>query len=426
MRARLALAGAAALASVPGVAAAQDGRFSVDVNALAGYANNPFVVEGDDTGSALVGVDVMPRFALVSERTTVTVSAAARLQQYLRRYSNNESYSGAIDFATRTSERVSFNGRLALASAIVGAGDNYLPGYGLPVTVAPLPGDTTGGTGVAPGIGTGIGVVDPGVLVPGYSDIGLFGLRNRRVSVTGTLGAQIALSERDSLSISGFGEAARFRRLPLANDYEGYGGTIGYSRQLNSNLRIGLQGSANAYDYRGLTQGSRVYAIEATAGVRLNQYWTLDGALGVSFVNGQVLGSTQQTSLSGNIGLCRRGALSSMCATASRQVRPTGLAGTQYVTTLGGNWSTRLSERENVSLSATYSDVGGNNLRLPGQVVPLQNKFLRFAAGYDRRLSERLRATAGANYRKLFGFGDDRSADFGGQVGLSYRFGDPR
>ncbi|MCR8526414.1 hypothetical protein WB334_25890, partial [Escherichia coli] len=145
--------------------------------------------------------------------------------------------------------------------------------------------------------------------------------------------------------------------------------------------------------------------------------WTADGALGVTFVDSGAAGSTRQTSLSGSGNLCRRGEVSTLCLQASRQVSPTGFAGTQYVTTAGLNWARRLGERENLTLSANYSNVGGDDARLIPDGVPLQTEFGQLVAGYDRQLTRRLRLVASASYRQLFGGNDGRPKDFGGQLG---------
>ena len=412
-------------ALVPSAAWAQtESRLSADVSATAGFSNNPFTVVGSDTGSAVVTIDIAPRYQLLTERNTFTVSADADFQQYLRRYGRNDSYSGAFDYRGRPSARLTTHARLDVSSAILGAFGGYLPGAsGTGIGGLGLTGDTTGAT---TGVGTGgVPIVTaPTALVP-ITDIGLFGLRNRRKSarLAGDIG--VSLSARDSLSVSGYGEVTRYANLGTS-DYQAYGATLGYSRRMSDRLTLGVQGSASSFDYRSGVSSSRVYSLQATASDRLSDRWTLDGALGASFVNSQTAASTRSTSLSGNFDLCRLGQLSTMCAQASRQVSPTGLAGSQYVTTAGINWNRRLSEHDSVSLGAGYSEVGGGT-RLVTGVLPLQTEYAQATAGYNRRLRERLGLVASADYRQLLGSGNlGRPRDFGGQIGLSYRLGDKR
>ena len=89
---------AVTLAALPSAASAQSTeRLSADVSATAAYSNNPFSLTGADTGSPLLTLDFSPRFQILTQRSTVSVSANANLQQYLRRYGRNDSYSGAVD-----------------------------------------------------------------------------------------------------------------------------------------------------------------------------------------------------------------------------------------------------------------------------------------------------------------------------------------
>lgn len=422
----------ATLAATPMAARAQDNdRLSADVVASAGYSNNPFQLVGDETGSHLVSIDVLPRYQRLTERSALTLSGAASFQQYLRRYSGNESYSAAADYVIRTSEQVTAHGRLDLVSTVLGA-NNFLPGIigagqASPVAGAVPVGGAGEGTGAGAGTGTIVAGANPTIapLTP-FTDIGLFGLRNRRRSARLGGDVSVGLSTQDSLTVSGYGEIARFSRLPEIGDYEAYGATLGYSRRLSERLSVGARASLSDFNYRTDDADSRVYSLEATASARLSELWTADGALGVTFVDSGAAGSTRQTSLSGSGNLCRRGEVSTLCLQASRQVSPTGFAGTQYVTTAGLNWARRLGERENLTLSANYSNVGGDDARLIPDGVPLQTEFGQVVAGYDRQLTRRLRLVASASYRQLFGGNDGRPKDFGGQLGVSYRIGDPR
>ena len=414
--------------ALPSVACAQsEDRLSADVSATAGYSNNPFAVIGNDTGSALLSVSIAPQYRHLTERSTVTVSAQADFQQYVRRYGNNESYSGALDYTVRPTERLTTHARLDLSSAVLGAFGGYTPiATGSGIGVAGLTDSST--AGVTPGTTTGVGttlpvIITPASLVP-ITDIGLFGLRNRRRTGRLSGDAGLVLSARDTLNVSAYGEVTRYANLQ-AGDYEAYSGTVGYSRRLSDRLNAGLQASASSYNYRTGVANSRSYSIQATGSGRINERWTADGAIGVSFVDSAAGVSTRSTSLSGNVDLCRRGPLTSLCVQAARQVSPTGLAGSQYVTTAGANWNKRIAEHESVSLSGSYSAVGGGNTRLVTDTLPaLQTQYVQAVAGYNRQLRERLQLVASVNYRQLLGNDIGRPKDFGGQLGLSYRIGD--
>jgi len=412
---------AGALVAFPSAALAQsEERLSADVSATAGYSNNPFSLTGDDTGSALLALTVSPRFQILTQRSTWSISGNANFQQYLRRYGRNESYSGAVDYQLRPRENITAHANLNLESSVLGSFGGYQP--------APLVA-STGTTGTGTTIGTtttSLPATTATSLVP-ITDIGLYGLRNRRRLARLSGDVSFGLSARDTLIVSGYGEAARYSSLPQFGNYEAYSGSLNYTRRLNERFTAGIRASASTYNYRSANTDTRAFPIEATLSGRLSALWSVDGALGVTFIDSAAVGSTRKTSLSGNVNLCRRGELSQLCLQAARQASPTGFAGTQYATTAGATWTRRLSERENLTLSGNYSKVGSANagLLIPG-ALPLQNEFAQANASYDRQVSERVRFVASAHYGQLLGGNVDRPADFGGQVGLSYRIGDRR
>ncbi len=408
---------AVTLAALPSMASAQSTeRLSADISATAAYSNNPFSLADTDTGSPLLTLDFAPRYQVLTERSAITLSADANLQQYLRRYGRNDSYSGAVDFSTRPNERVTAHTRLDLSSAVLGAYSGYQPSF-------------VNGAGASGGLAGGTTPVVPlpslPTLVP-VTDIGLFGLRSRRnlVHLGGDL--SVGLSLRDSLTFSAYAEASRYSSTTQLGNYDAFSGSVGYSRQVTDRIRVGVRASASTYNYKSDNSKSRAFPVELTLSGRLNAQWTVDGALGATFIDNNSFGSTSQTSLSGNVSLCRRGELTTMCIQAARAASPTGLVGTQYVTSAGLDWTKRLSEKANLSLSANYSKVGGNTLRLLPGNLPLQTEFAQAVVSYDRRISQRLRLVASANYRQLLNGDAGRPKDFGGQIGISYRIGDPR
>lgn len=426
--------GAAGVALTATVAGAQtESRVGAEVSAGAGYSSNPFTATGGNTGSAVVTADIAPHYQLLTPHSTITATADANIQQYLSHYGHNISYSGALDYQGRLSQRLTAHARVELSSAVLGSYNSYgLFGSGV-AGLAPI---GTSGTGVDAGTtagtvpggattGAGLQPVITEPLAP-YTDVGLYGLRERRRSARASGDLGYALSARDSLSASGFVELTRYGNI-VGSDYDAYGGSLGYQRRLSTRLTLGVTGSASSYVYHSIYPDARTYSIQATASATLSDRWTADGALGVSFIDGgNTAGSTSSTSLSGNLNLCRRGAHSTMCLQAVRQASPTGIAGTQYANTVSANWNRQLDERQNVSLGATYSKVGGGQTLLTAGGLPLESEYVQATATYGRRLGQRLRLTASANYRDLLSGYNAHRADIGGQIGLTYSFGDRR
>ena len=426
-RGRYLAAAVTLLAGLPATAWGQttQNRVGGTATVTGGYSNNPFS-EGDSgrSSSPLVTIDLAPTFQHLTERSVLSVFADASLQQYLRRYGRNDSYSGGVDYTLRPAERITAHLRLDLQSQILGSFNNYVP------TVLPA---VTSGSAATTTATTPAPVVDPSLLLPSTSplitDVALYGLRNRRRSARLAGDASIGVTARDSVTLSASSEVARYGRTGglVLGDYEDYGGTVGYQRRVSDYINVGLQGSASLFNYRSGLGNSRSYSLQATASGRLNPLWTFNGALGVSFIDGDDAGSTRATSLSGNVNACRRGQRSTMCAQVARQVSPTGIDGSQYVTTASLNWSKRLDERSSLSLNASYSKVGeSGRLRVGLSGVPLETQYGQGSVGYSRQLRQRLNFVASANVRQLFGGSGNRAADFGGQAGLSYHFGDLR
>lgn len=442
-RARL-LAAAAVLGAVPVAVAAQrsENHLGAVASATIAHSNNPFSQangNGGTTSSPLVILDLTPTFQHLTQRSILSISGDVNLQRYFRNYGSNPSYSAAADYRLRAAERLTTHVRLDLSSAVLGSFNGFVPQVATGTLdrttgiIATTPSTTAPGTAA----NAGALPLDPTLLAPStplLTDVGLYGFRNRRRTGRLSADAAIGVSERDNLTVSGYAELTRYGDGGaggfLLGDYDAYSGTLGYQRRVSAYINLGVQGSASVFNYRD-SGTTHVYAVEATASGRLSAIWTLTGAFGVSFVDGGgVAGSTRRTSPSGSVNLCRQGERSTLCAQASREVSPSGVSGSQYVTTAGVNWSRRLSERDRLSLNASYSDVGGDRLLLAPGGVPLQTQYGQATLGYDRQLRQRLRLVASANARQLFGGsgvgGTSRPIDVGGQVGLSYQFGDIR
>ena len=384
---------AGALAALPGVANAQDGiRLTGDASANIGYSNNPFTDTGGDTSSGVADIQVSPRATLVTEHSTFVLSGSAQYQKYFRRYDDTQNYLGAFDYNGTPSEHVSTHLGVSYDNSIIGS--------------------TFGQNGA-------FDPTQPNVPPVIGSDLALFGTRDRRNTFNADGDATFVLSERDTLTPSAYYVRTRYRRFGQGN-YDGYGGTLAYSRQVNERLRLGVQGTVAKYDYEGVLGDSTVYTGRGTFGYTFSPQWKVDGALGVSVVNEDVRGS--RATLSGNVNLCRLSELSNLCLALSRSVVPSGIAGTQTETSIGLNYSNRISERGTLFANASYSKNGNNNpLLLFGS-----NKYIAATVGYERTINQRLRITTNVRYRDVFGIGGDRAADYGGQVGVGYKFGDVR
>jgi len=424
----LGLAGVAAALATP--AAADETRASADVSAGAGWSNNPFAGQGgQSSGSGFAQLGVSPSIRILNERRVVTLGGDVFHQEYFNDFGGNTTYDGYADYSERVSDFASVHARAGYSSARLGTFGFGGLGGAIGGSLNPV---VTIPTDPVTGVGAGVGLVNPGVVSPVLpgAEVGAFGAgqRQRTLNLSADFSAQ--LSTLTSLTGSGFYLNSKFggRRNAVADplavsDYDGFGTSIGLQRRISEQTNLGVLGSVAKYNYGAFRGTSRIYSIQGTASTRLSPFWTLDGALGVSFIDEQRTGSS--TTLSGNASLCRRERRGNVCFQAARSVLPTGFAGTQVQTSVGVSGSRQLGEFDAVSLSASYVDLGGGD-RLDTALGPLDDSYALANATYSRSIGRRLRINPSIYYRKVSGGNIDRDDDYGGQVSLSYRLGDIR
>ncbi|CAN5291248.1 hypothetical protein BH11PSE5_BH11PSE5_11030 [soil metagenome] len=382
-----------ALIAAPGAALAQsDIRLSADANAGVGYSNNPFSVATGNSGSALAEIKIEPRLRVVDEHSEITLSGTGDYQRYLRRYGDSFDWGGALDYSATPAEHVKTNLGVRYSSSIVGRGAF-----------------TSGATDPA--------LPDPPIV--SGTDIALFGTRDRVDTLRGNGDVTYAISARDTFAAGAYYVRSRYTQFGAIGDYDGYGGSLGYSRQVDEHLQLGLQGSAARYDYVGAPGDSTIYSAQLAFNATLGPRWTASGALGMTFIDANVGAST--TSLSGNVRLCQSSARGNFCIYARRAALPTGITGVQNETSVGASYSYKLSERGRITASADYTRNGNGQSLNVGQ-----NEYLRGSLGYDRVLSQRIHLFVQGQYRGIFGGPVKIGADYGGKVGLAIRFGDTR
>ncbi|MDB5581803.1 MAG: hypothetical protein JWR80_6979 [Bradyrhizobium sp.] len=392
-QARLGLLASISLVALPGAAHAQsDVRLSADATANIGYSANPFSEATGNTGSGFAEIKVSPQAQVVNEHSIFTLSGVAQYQRYFRRYGDSNEYGGGLDYSGTPGEHVKTHLNFHYDSSIVGRND--LTSGPVDTTLPDLPGDS----------GT---------------DISLFGTRDRRRTLRGSGDVSFVLSARDTFAVSAYYIRARYGQFALQGNYDSYGGATGYSRQVTEHLQVGVQGSVARYNYLGSLGDATIYSPQLSFSATLGARWKADGAIGASFVDRSASGRT--TTISGNLRLCRASERSNFCLIARRAVLPTGITGTQTVTSGGATYSYKVSERGTVSAGVDYTRNGNNQLTAFGQ-----NEYLRGSVGYEHVLKERVRIIMSGQYREIFGGIVDRGTDYGGKLGVAVRLGDTR
>ena len=370
----------------PSVAwAGEDVSVSAVSSANIGYSSNPFSEAGSNTGSGFAQIRVAPEIAMASEKNTLILSGMAQYQRYFEHYGDTYGYDGELDYKGKPSVRLQTHLNLKYDSSIIGQ-NNY---------------DVNGSSGP----------------VLSGSDLSLFGTRDRRQTSQANGDVNFVLSAHDTLTASAYYVQTRYDSLYAVGDYDGYGGSVGYSRQISARLQLGVQGAASHYTYRFVPGGdTTVYSPQLSFADVLTAYWKLEGAVGASFIDRGTGG--HKVSFSGNIDLCHSTTRSDFCLTARRAVLPTGSSGSQNETLAGMRYSYKLSSRDSISTNVDYTKNSGI---LAFDV--LSSSYLRGSAGYRRSLSERIDLTATAKYAHILDNSLNRSADYGGLLGVSVKLG---
>jgi len=376
--------------AVPGVGHAADNvTVSADASANAGYSNNPYSEAGSGTGSGYVQARISPAVKLTNETSIFTLLGIFSDKQFFQHYSNVYDVAGQLLYAGTPSAHLNTHADVKYDNSIVGQNNYSGNVIDSSTTSAPV----TSGT-----------------------DIGLFGTRTRRQTGQVDGGFVYQLSQHDTITMSGYYLLSRYGQSVAANNYDAFGGNIGYSRRIAEHAQIGLQTGYAHYTYQSVRGHTNVLSPQGTFSAQLGPAWKVDGALGVSFINNSISGTS--TALTGNFDLCRISTRSDLCVTAQRASVPTGSGQIQNELLLGARYSYKVTEFSTITANANYTDNAGIQSNITGQ-----NRYLRGAVGYDRKISQRVHVTIDARYAQIFGSAAHRDADFGGQLGIVAKLG---
>lgn len=422
------------LCAPSGLATAQVVRSSVELGAGGGYNSNPFLIEGADTGSAVLEVSAQPTISIEEERATTLISGYARHQEYLSRYGGATSLGSQATHTSRLSARTTVRANAFLDSSILGnpafAGPVFLPPGTGPGVVPGVPGTPLvppTGVPVVPGAG-GPTVIDP-VLDPTLIDIGLLGTQARRTSYGAGLGLDLTPGARDTLSFNVSAQRSTLDENIIGGRFNQYIANASYSRQLTETLSLGVQGTVSHVDYDDAPDAT-IYQPQLIFTARVSPTWTLSGSVGVAITEagsglgpgGIVVPSTTSTNFAGSLTACREQARSNLCLSGSRAAAASGFGGVQNFTTLAADYRYQLAERDGITAQLNYSRADG------GQFQFGDSEILSATGGWTRQLDERLRFSVNGGYRGLwiqnsiFDTGGRRSDVFG-LATIGYRLG---
>ncbi|MEO7787874.1 MAG: hypothetical protein ABIR77_08685, partial [Sphingomicrobium sp.] len=268
----------------------------VDLDGSVGYSTNPNLAFGNATGRAFVRVSARAVHTRFSVRSNTSLSAYGENVTYLGRYGSQQIFSLGAHHDTAISEKVR------------------------------LFGDLTGSLDRSGLLGTRFGPLNtvdlsaPTIFLPSLPDAqgGFVTAAGRTYSLGAQLGAQIAVSAVDSVTVRGGANHIMLRGTSFDNSYNILLASMAYDRRLNARTSIGEVVSVQSTDYDG-PSSVLVITPQATARMSLSDNTDISGAVGVSFAtvkNGLVTRRSTGLAFSGS--LCHRGESDQLCASVAR------------------------------------------------------------------------------------------------------------
>ncbi|MGX7953602.1 hypothetical protein ACWPM1_13700 [Tsuneonella sp. HG249] len=396
-------AGALAATSV----AAQDTTTGVNVSAAAGVTSNPYLTEENSREAGVLDVEVRPWMRIETARTTFDLAAYANGRVFSNTYDFEDSEGASVAFRSKRSSRTSLYGSAALDST---SARSIFPR-----------------SGASPGVTDPVNPVDPGTLqteaatfLPG-DDITLLGLTGRTTSISTDLGVDHQLSARSYL-----GASAGYQHLSASGSavigYDSFTAGAAYSRQVSEQTRAGarLQARRTAYDAGG---HSTILVVEGTLEQRLDAYWTLTAAAGVSTARTSAVGAfpaSRSTGVGGMVALCNERPSRNFCASLERSQLPGAVGRTQRVDNAVLSYGERLSARERVEIGARYAR---SRTLSRGPFAQPSVKIASVEANYTRTLGERTEAYAFASVARSYSDLLTSGASVNAGVGIRLRLG---
>ena len=378
------------------------GRTSyLDIEGGAGYSTNPLLSITNDDGAGFGRIALHAVHARVSARTTTVLSGYAENVAYTNHYGSQQSLAFNARHDSAVSERLRLFADAVATYDKGGQLDTRI--IGTP-NVPPLPG-TPGG---------------PPVLLPPGSDF--LSVTGRTYRFAGHVGAQLAVSQRDSLTLSSGVDRVVFRG---ANDtsFTTVPVQVGYDRKLNERTTIGARIRAEDTEYNG-PASLRTVTPQLTGSFILAPRLTLSAAVGASFARiDDGVSIRHSTGLAADANLCGRSERSQYCARAAVDQQTATTAGPAKSQTFGVDYSHRLDEDSTLQFSLSASHYSSPISIVSGRTFS-QATYYRGAAAYTRRISDRWFGGVNLAARKLTQAGTDPKADLNGSVFVRYRFGD--
>lgn len=402
--------GLVAMIGAPAAAHAQDIQTSMVASIGGSAETNPYN-EANPSGAAVAATaEFRPSIRARDELTTVEINGMAQFRQFLRRYGLEDNYSISGAIVRRASDQLTLR-----ANSFFSYNKGSFNGFGRPSLTTPGP------IVVTPDPLDPAPVVDPLIAL---TDVNILGSRSRTTSYGAGLGADLAMGAYSNLSIDGDARAMRFGTTGL-DDYNTIHGEARWNYQVAEGVSAGLIAGYGKTNYLDLSQGDAGTAdILASLDGKLGARWSGSVSVGGSFtrIDGRAgRPAVRYTSITTRLRLCWQGEFSQFCLGGQRSPQPTANGNVRVSTSINGDYSIRVSERERVSVSGSYARTGrSRDLTIGAQPA---SDFVAASARYDNQFDNKLSAFINANFSKAYSSVLRRQANVGIALGLQYSFG---
>lgn len=370
----------------------------IDLNGGLGYSSNSY--SGSSGGGGGFGrISATAVHSVVSNRASTNLSAYVENQTYFSGGGSNQV------FDLNGSTRYTIEPRLDVFASVGLSGDIGGQLFNRFTSVPSAPPTSEAGNPLPP-----IDVLDPN----------LIGLNRRQYRASANGGFSYKISPRDFVNASVGYQKVFFSSGGSGLDYSTVSGSLGWNRVLSERKTVGLRVTAQRTDYRG-GGDSTIISPTVTGTAQLSEGWSLSGAVGLSFVNNNTLGSSERsTNFTANASLCKSLETGSICAAAARASQASVGQSVVTSTTASLSYSRVLGARDTLRLAADYGRSSGDN----NVLIADRSTYYGAHASYDRKISARLSAGAEGGVRRVTRTGGSTPTDVSGSIFLRYRLGD--
>ena len=376
----------------------------VDFELGAGYSTNPLLAEDGGSGQAFGRISAQGGFVRTTTRSSTALTGYAQNLIYTGQYGAQQSLALSARHSAAVNERVQLFGDIS---------GSFDKGGQLDTRIIDLP--------TLPG--SPILVPDaPGTLPAGGDFLSVSG---RRYRVGGRLGATIAVSPRDSLTLTAGADRAVFRSSGLRTEYTTLSSTAGYERQLSERAAVGAQLGIQRTDYNGSAKSTQ-FTPQLTARLRLSQRLTAAGAAGISVTSTDGIdGDRTSTGIALSGTVCNQGELSSICGRVNVDQAATTVGGPAKTVGIGVDYARELGPDQTLRLSLAASRYSSPLPIFEDDEFATTN-YYRAAADYSRRISGRFHTGVTLAARKLDAKDSGSRSDVSGSAFIRYRLGGSR